>query len=175
MTPLLRTEEEKLEVEHFLRGIAVGLLSLAVLSFLAILVPVIGFNAFLLFVIVPYYSGYLAGKRTDSGVIAGFVLGVIWTAVEVLMLFIIGNRLAITGRARITSMLEVAILFLLLLSNTFFCAYGGRIGTQKRILYRRVPDTPERPRVKMEPPPQNPPETTPAVPGGTEPPPPPIP
>ncbi len=136
MGRIFRPEEEKLETEHLLRGLAVGFIALLVLAPLAFFVPIFGFNLFLALVVVPYYAGYLAGKRTDEGVAVGIVLGILWTGVEILILFMVGNMFAMTGRARIQSMFEAVLLLVVFASNTFFCAYGGRVGTQKRFLHR---------------------------------------
>ncbi|MDG6220619.1 MAG: hypothetical protein QCI38_04130 [Candidatus Thermoplasmatota archaeon] len=137
---LFRTEEERLEMEDFIKAVAAGFLFLVIFTPLAALFPVIGFNIFLLLIIVPYYAGYQAGKRTDYGHTVGFVLGIMWTAVEFIFLFYVGNMLALTGRVRITTMLEVFILFMILGGNTFACWLGGGVGSRKRFLHRKVDD-----------------------------------
>lgn len=135
---IVRSEKERLEVEDFIKAMFVGALIIGPLSFLALFVPLIGFNAFLLLVLVPYYAGYHAGKRTDHGHIAGFILGVAWTAVEIILLFIIGNRLALAGRVHISTLPEVLILAVVFTGNTFSCWLGGGVGSKKRFLHRLV-------------------------------------
>jgi len=116
------------ELEYFLKGFVIALLIIAVFT-LTFFVPIFLFNYILMFIVGPYLAGFYGGKRTDHGQLLGFLVGLVWSSIEIIIIINLVQMAAPWGTVTI-GRLEMAFIFMVYFFNSVFCALGGRVSNQ---------------------------------------------
>ena len=121
-------EDEEAEEDFFTKGylIALGILALFSVSFFAL--PLAGLVV--TFIVGPYLGGYLGGKRTCHGTLLGFLVGMTWASIMIIIIIFLAGRVSISGMVRI-GRYEMAIIVLIYFFNIVFCSIGGWMSSSK--------------------------------------------
>jgi len=116
---------------RFHQAFIISLTIIAILSLL-IFIPYVG--PFIGLTLVPYIACNLGCRYVDkrNGVQVGILVGVIWSIIEIYLLFIFLSqvRISVTEPAILTN-LDAFIIVFIFISNIIFCIIGGYIGGQQ--------------------------------------------
>lgn len=134
------SEDEPLEEIHITEleerfdkafGLSLGLIAImSLLFFIPIIGPFIGIS------FVPYLACNLGCRHVqrNNGLQVGFLVGLLWSIIEIYLLFQILNivRISVTDPGIYTN-LDLAIIIIVFIANIFFCMIGGYSGGRKFI------------------------------------------
>jgi len=112
--------------DRFLLGFLVAMGTIAVFSVSLILIPIAG--PVIAFIVGPYIAGYLGGKYTQAGFTMGFIVGLIWSSMEIILIVMLAESFSLSGSVHV-GWGESLIILLIYLFNCVFSMLGGRISS----------------------------------------------
>jgi hypothetical protein len=126
-----QTRNKEIVVQRFDKAfmVSVGLLALlSLLFFIPLLGPLMGLS------LAPYFACNRGCRHVNSknGLQLGFMMGVLWSVIELFLLFQILNfvKIAVTEPG-VHTIVDIAIIVFVFMANIIFCTIGGYTGGGK--------------------------------------------